>query len=126
MRPGKAVVQVGLPQDPNERLKLGMQAAVRVVDALSGRAITQKVIAPALAGVRIRFGFTTLTPFVKDGIWWIEGTINPTLIGPTHQPASIQSASQQQLELLVPRIAPSYPIDRLDRPERSLGPRRRN
>ena len=118
---GKAVVQVGVPEDPNERLKLGMQAAVRIVDALSGRAITQKVIAPALAGVRVRYGFTTLTPLAKDGIWWIEGTINPTLIVPTHQQAIAQSASQQEFESLVSRIAPSYPVDGLGRPSGPSG-----
>jgi hypothetical protein len=118
---GKAVVQVGLPEDPKERLKLGMQAAVKVVDALSGRSITQRVIAPALAGVRIRYGFTTLTPVVRDGIWWVEGTINPTLVVPTHQPASTQSADQQQLESLVGRIPVTYPIDGLGRPSGPSG-----
>jgi hypothetical protein len=115
------VIRAGLPQDPLERLKLGMQTAVRAVDALSGRAITQKIITPVLAGVRIRYGFTTLVPVVKNGIWWVEGTINPTLTMPTHQQASTQSASQQELESLVSKIAPSYPVDSLGRPKGPSG-----
>ncbi len=118
---GKAIAQAGLPKDPNERLEMGLQAAVKVVDALSGRAITQSIITPALTAVRIRYGFTALVPIVKDGIWWIEGHINPKKAKPSHKKASTQAAGQKELELLVKRIKVTYPLDSLKRPDGPLG-----
>jgi hypothetical protein len=77
MEAGKAVVQVGLPQDPNERLRLGLDVATRAVNALPGRAVTAALINPVLKVIRVRYGFTTLQPIARDGDWWIEGEVNP-------------------------------------------------
>jgi hypothetical protein len=101
-RLGRFVAQAGLPQDPNERLRLGLQAAVRAINALSGRAVTRVVIAPALALIRTRYGFTQLEAVIRNGIWWVEGRINPSGASPTQK----QAQAEQPCEC--PSIEPRY------------------
>jgi hypothetical protein len=75
---GGAVAQAGLPADPNERLKLGMNAALAVVNRFAGKKVGKIVLTPLLGVIKIRYGFTTLE-LVKEGSFWaITGTINPT------------------------------------------------
>lgn len=76
-RAGRFVAQAGVPQDPNERLRLGMQTAVGVVNRLPGNRVGRTVIPPVLAAVRTRYGFQTLEPFVQGGRWKLRGRINP-------------------------------------------------
>jgi hypothetical protein len=76
MEAGKAVVQVGLPQDPNERLKLAARASVSAASKLSGR-VTQALLNPILGGIKLRYGLQALEPFEKSGTWWVRATINP-------------------------------------------------
>jgi len=75
---GRFVAQAGLPHDPNERLRLGLDAATAVVNALRGPALTAALINPVLTAIKIRYGFQSLRPVETGGVWWVEGTINPT------------------------------------------------
>jgi hypothetical protein len=76
-RIGRFIAQAGLPSDPNERLRLGMQAAVSAVKRLAAGRVTQAMIAPVLAAIKLRYGFKELRPLVEDGVWQVEGEINP-------------------------------------------------
>jgi hypothetical protein len=83
---GSAVAQAGLPADPNERLKLGLNAASSAVSKLPGKRIGRALIVPLLGAIKLRYGFTSLEPEIRDGQWWIKGVINP--------PGSINSGKQ--------------------------------
>ncbi|MFN8345209.1 MAG: GH-E family nuclease [Spirosomataceae bacterium] len=76
---GKAVLQAGLPVDPNERLKLGMDTALKVVNRLPGNFIGKAVILPVLTPIKLRYGFQLLEPVLQDGKWWLRGHINPSI-----------------------------------------------
>lgn len=73
----KRVVQFGLPKDPKERLRLGLDAAVAAVNALRGASITAALINPVLTLIKLRYGFKVLQPIEIAGEWWIEGIVNP-------------------------------------------------
>lgn len=75
---GGAIAQAGLPTDPNERLRLGLNASKTAVQRLSGNRIGRAVIVPVLGAIKVRYGFTSLEPEIRNGQWWIKGTINPT------------------------------------------------
>jgi hypothetical protein len=75
---GKAVVQVGVPKDPNERLRLAAEASVAAARRLSGR-VTKALLNPVLAGIRVRYGLAAIQPYEQSGTWWVRATINPTL-----------------------------------------------
>lgn len=74
---GTAVLQAGVPQDPNERLRLGLNTATKAVRALPGNRIGRALIPPLLTPIKIRYGFQTLEPEIRGGEWWIRGTVNP-------------------------------------------------
>jgi hypothetical protein len=76
-RLGRFVAQAGAPQDPNERLRLGQQAALAAVHRFSGRRVGNAVLAPLLAGIRLRYGFSRLDVFPRQGRWHLAGQINP-------------------------------------------------
>jgi hypothetical protein len=76
---GGAVAQAGLPSDPNERLKLGMEKAIGVVNRLPGNAIGKALIIPVLMPIKIRYGFQQLEPELNQGNWRLKGQINPSL-----------------------------------------------
>jgi hypothetical protein len=75
---GKAVVQIGLPKDPNERLRLAARASVSAARRLTG-SVTQALLNPILAGIKVRYGLQALQPYEKGGTWWVRATINPTV-----------------------------------------------
>ena len=75
---GKAVVQVGLPEDPNERLRLAARASVSAASRLTGR-VTQALLNPMLGGIKLRYGLQALEPLERSGTWWVRATINPAL-----------------------------------------------
>src|SRR5262245_41845145 len=75
---GRAVVQVGLPEDANERLRLAARAAVSAASKLTGR-VTHALLRPVLSGIKMRYGLQALEPFEKNGTWWVRATINPTV-----------------------------------------------
>lgn len=74
---GKLAAQAGVPQDPNERLRLGVDAATKAVDAIRGTAIPASVIQPLMGAIKVRYGLKSIGPVEKDGDWWIEAEINP-------------------------------------------------
>lgn len=76
-RLGRMVVQAGVPQDPNERLRLGMTAAQAACDRFAGRAVGRMVLVPLLVAIKIRYGFKTLDVVAQGTDWWVEGEVNP-------------------------------------------------
>jgi hypothetical protein len=74
---GRLVAQAGLPADPNERLRLGLQAAVAAARRLPGNKVGRVVLVPLLGAIKTRYGFTTLELEVRGGRWWVSGQINP-------------------------------------------------
>lgn len=78
-RLGRFVAQAGVPQDPNERLRLASQAAVAAARRLSGRA-TQAVLQPILQGIKLRYGLRELTPYEEAGGWKARASINPIIV----------------------------------------------
>jgi hypothetical protein len=80
---GKFVVQAGVPKDPNERLRLGMQTAVGAVNRLPGNRIGRMAIVPVLITIRTRYGFQSLEPFTVGGRWKLRGRINPDAVAET-------------------------------------------
>lgn len=75
---GKAVVQVGVPEDPNERLRLAARASVSAAQKLTGR-ITQALLNTILAGIKVRYGLKAIQPYEKSGTWWVRAAINPEI-----------------------------------------------
>lgn len=121
-RLGRFVAQAGLPQDPRERLRLGLDAAVTAVDGLQGAVVTESFITPVLTVIRVRYGFQTLRAIDDDGDWWIEAVINPvqkkkSAKKSTRRRPSPLANQQADLERLVAQRPPmSYPLDALSRP----------
>jgi hypothetical protein len=76
-RLGRFVAQAGVPQDPNERLRLGKQAALTAVNRFAGRRVGHAVLSPLLAGIKVRYGFTSLDLTSEQGKWHLLGSINP-------------------------------------------------
>ena len=74
---GKLVAQAGVPQDPNERLRLGKTAALTALNRYAGRRLAQSVLAPLLAVIKVRYGFSQLEAAPVAGRWYIVGVINP-------------------------------------------------
>lgn len=75
---GTAVLQAGVPQDPNERLKLAARTAVTAARKLTGR-ITQPILTTALTLIKTRYGLQQLMPYEKGGEWWVKMVINPVV-----------------------------------------------
>ncbi len=76
-RLGKFVAQAGVPQDPNERLRLGSRAALAVLNRFRGRPVGAAVLRPLLPAILTRYGLTSLEPFARNGRWWVRARINP-------------------------------------------------
>jgi hypothetical protein len=74
---GKMVAQAGVPKDPNERFKEGMEKAENAVNAFAGKRIGKILLSPLLAGIKVRYGFAVLDVFQSGKDWWIEGELNP-------------------------------------------------
>ena len=79
-RLGRFIAQAGVPQDPQERLRLGMQAAVTAVNRFRGNRVGVAVLRPVLAGISVRYGFRSLEPIVRGRNWAISGQVNPVLV----------------------------------------------
>lgn len=76
-RVGRFIAQAGVPQDPAQRLRLGMAAAAAAVARLPGSSVGRVALTGALGAIRIRYGFASLEPFVRNGRWGVRGQINP-------------------------------------------------
>jgi hypothetical protein len=77
-RLGRFVAQAGVPQDPNERLRLAARDAVAAARRLTGT-VTRALLNPVLQAVKLRYGLTDIQPYEQAGNWWVKVTINPTL-----------------------------------------------
>ncbi|HZI11157.1 MAG TPA: DUF4157 domain-containing protein, partial [Myxococcus sp.] len=76
-RLGRFIAQAGVPNDPQERARLGIQAAEAAVNRFAGRRVGAAVLNPLLTAIRVRYGFKSLT-VVEDGTFWaVEGEVNP-------------------------------------------------
>jgi hypothetical protein len=84
-RLGRFVAQAGVPQDPQERLRLGMARAVSVVNRLPRGGLGESVINTALAAIKMRYGFRVLVPYQQGNKWWVRGEINPVSAMATNQ-----------------------------------------
>jgi hypothetical protein len=93
-RLGRAVLQAGVPQDPNERLRLAAQAAVAAARRLTGR-VTGALLNPVLQGIRIRYGLREIQPYEQGGTWWVRATINPSLTQNLNVPSGTQTPTAQ-------------------------------
>jgi hypothetical protein len=89
-RLGRFVAQAGVPNDPNERLRLGTRAAVEIVNRFAGRPVAASVVNPLLTAVRTRYGLTSLTVVPSGARWAVDAVINPRARAPTQ--ALTQSA----------------------------------
>lgn len=74
---GKGVAQVGVPHDPNERIRLAGEMAVAVTRRLKGSTITKGLISPLMMAIRTRYGLTSIEPFERKGEWFVNIVINP-------------------------------------------------
>jgi len=97
-RLGRAVAQAGVPQDPNERLRLAARAAVTAARRLSGR-VTRSLLTPVLAAIRTRYGLTSLEAYEQGGRWWARARINPELS------QDLQVSSSTSAETVTPEEA---------------------
>ncbi len=75
---GRMAAQAGVPQDPKERLQLGLRAAAAAVRQLPGNRVGRAIITPVLTALKLRYGFSSLEPQVRNGRWWIQGQVNPS------------------------------------------------
>jgi predicted XRE-type DNA-binding protein len=73
---GKFVAQAGVPQDPNERLRLASKHAVTLAKPLAGKA-TAPLLNAALSILKTRYALTALEPYEQAGEWWVTIRINP-------------------------------------------------
>jgi hypothetical protein len=77
------VVQAGVPQDPKERLRLGMQAAVSAANRFAGKKVGAVVLNPLLTAIKVRYGFNALEVVQHGQTWAVRGRINPEAIAHT-------------------------------------------
>ncbi|MDY9927087.1 hypothetical protein [Methanosarcina sp.] len=110
---GKAVVQVGVPEDPNERLRLAVQASVSAAKKLTGR-VTQALLNPILTGIKVRYGLTAIRPYEKSGSWWVKATINPEVDQDLGVPSK-EEVSVGNIKVLIFRV--SETVVRIELPE---------
>jgi hypothetical protein len=115
-RVGAAVLQAGLPKDPAERLRLGLNAAAAAVNALRGRAVTAALINPLLRAIKVRYGFETLQPVESAGDWWVEGEVNPKSRKKTSKRAGGPGAVTGQLT--ISRLVVKRPAKDKDKPSK--------
>jgi hypothetical protein len=67
-----------LPNDPNERLRLGMRAAMAVIARRPrGTRLSAALIAGLIGAIRVRYGFRVLEAFQRGSQWWLRGIVNP-------------------------------------------------
>jgi hypothetical protein len=118
-RLGKLVAQAGVPEDPKQRLDLGLTAAVKAVNALQGASVSAALINPALGAIKVRYGFSSLTARERGGKWWVTGTVNPPdeketakQVGPAGQtaPAGSSSANPIEIRWFKPAVSAYPPI----------------
>ncbi|MBL4761315.1 MAG: hypothetical protein JKY93_01280, partial [Gammaproteobacteria bacterium] len=91
---GRFVAQKGVPKDASTRLKMGMKHAQKIAGKLPTNSLSENVILIALKAIKIRYGFQNIRAFKKEGVWWVEGKINPSLaVMVTNMPNKVNIAS---------------------------------
>lgn len=73
---GKMIAQAGVPKDPAERLRLGVDAAIGAAKRL-GNKITKPLLGPIFAGIKLRYGLSQLDAFERGGNWWVRAAASP-------------------------------------------------
>jgi hypothetical protein len=109
-RLGRFVAQAGVPNDPNERLRLAVRAATTAARALRGR-VTAPLLQGAFAAIRTRYGLSAIEAFEQAGQWWVRATINPILaqgMGVASTPAGAGTTPA----VATPAAAGTWPITR--------------
>ncbi|MCJ7721065.1 hypothetical protein MUO98_01470, partial [Candidatus Bathyarchaeota archaeon] len=56
------------------------------------------LVIPVLSGIKMRYGFATLEPEVRNGKWWIQGIVNPSGGKDTGKEADTAAASSAPSE----------------------------
>lgn len=104
---GKAVVQVGVPEDPNERLRLAARASVSAARKLTGR-VTKALLNPILTGIKVRYGLTDIQPYMKDETWWVKATVNPTVYQDLGVPSNVPASQKgsESISAITPAAQP--------------------
>jgi len=67
----------GVPEDPKERLRIGLQKAQSAVNKFAGKKVGAVVLNPLLFGIKTLYKFQYLEVFEKSSKWWIKGKVNP-------------------------------------------------
>jgi hypothetical protein len=80
---GKFLVQAGVPDDPKEKLKLGMRAAVGAANRFAAKRVGAGILNPILAGIKARYGFKILEAIPQGQNWAVRGVVNPEEIAGT-------------------------------------------
>ncbi|WP_216639957.1 hypothetical protein [Arthrobacter sp. QXT-31] len=68
------------PEGKQKRLDMGMAAAESAVRRFAGRKVANRLLAPLLSVVKLRYGLTELKPIKQGTHWAISGAINPTAV----------------------------------------------
>ena len=76
-RGAQRVASAGVPQDPNERLRLGLSAAKRAIDIIPGKKVVKRVATPFLTAIKNRYQFQTIEIANKNNRWVVSGRVNP-------------------------------------------------
>lgn len=63
------------PANDQQRLRQGVMDGVAAVNKLRGRKVTESVITPVLAGLKLRHRLGVLEPTTKNGYWAVHGEI---------------------------------------------------
>jgi hypothetical protein len=106
---GGAVASVGVPQDPQERLRLGIQAALNAANRFAGKKVGSKVLNPLLSVIKARYGFQTLDVVPQGQNWAVRGQINPVAIAFTRVIVQTDKETGEQRELTI--VSPPKVID---------------
>lgn len=112
-RLGSFVIQAGVPQNPQLRLRTAMQLAVSAVNRFSGQRIGRAILNPILQGIKLRYQMQILELVQMGNHWGVRGLINPeqrdatgALIGESgdEEPLSVELSPQDSpiLEVLTP------------------------
>lgn len=79
-RLGRFIAQAGVPNDPNERLRLGVQAAMGVIARRPpGSRLSAALVATLVGAIRVRYGLRVLEAVERGGRWWLRAVINPEI-----------------------------------------------
>ena len=101
-RLGRMVVQAGVPQDPGERLRLGLAAALGACNRFAGRLVGRAVLEPALAIIKVRYGLTLLEMRALGPDWWVAAAASPEVVQKTQakvQPSTEIEASSEAFQV---------------------------